>query len=520
MKIFCTASSDAYITDKIIENRLRAEDANTGQAGTLDLFKLYDETTLMGTGSQNEISRILVKFDLAKVAGLMSSKLDIRDASFSAKIKMFDVLSGHGAPANFTVAAYPLSAPFDEGLGKDLSSFSDLGAVNFLTSSIVNSQAKVWNLSGSNKPGHFDHTLGKDHASMDTFDIIGSGTFDPTAGIQNLYGTQYFKEGTEDLEIDVTLAVSATLAGVINNNGFRIGFHGTDDTDQKTRFVKRFGSRHSANPLIRPRLEISFDDSVRDDRGNLIFDAQNTLFLQNFQRSVRANLKSGSNDVTGDNSVRVKLSKGSYSKTFLASQYKNGSDDSAVLGLYSGDFTIFSNDNSEYERGKTLQSLIDKEKKVTFDEYWYSLDESFGYHTGSVTVYKEGVKEDQANEDFDVYAINCKTEYDKAAISRIRLFCLGREKEKISPVKKPVSKKSDILETVYYRVKDADSHLVLLEFGESDNSTRVSTDAQGLYFDFHFDVLPPGRAYFFEYLIVENDSKKVIPDKRTRFTVV
>ena len=41
-----TASKDAYITNKIINNSFRATDANVGQAGTLDLFKLYDETTL------------------------------------------------------------------------------------------------------------------------------------------------------------------------------------------------------------------------------------------------------------------------------------------------------------------------------------------------------------------------------------------------------------------------------------------------------------------------------------------
>ena len=38
-----TASKDTYITNKIINNSFRATDANLGSAGTLDLFKLYDE---------------------------------------------------------------------------------------------------------------------------------------------------------------------------------------------------------------------------------------------------------------------------------------------------------------------------------------------------------------------------------------------------------------------------------------------------------------------------------------------
>ncbi len=40
-----TASADTYITNKIINNNYRATDANVGMAATLDLFKLYDEST-------------------------------------------------------------------------------------------------------------------------------------------------------------------------------------------------------------------------------------------------------------------------------------------------------------------------------------------------------------------------------------------------------------------------------------------------------------------------------------------
>ena len=38
-----SASKDTYITNKIVNNKFRATDANLGQAGTLDLFKLYAE---------------------------------------------------------------------------------------------------------------------------------------------------------------------------------------------------------------------------------------------------------------------------------------------------------------------------------------------------------------------------------------------------------------------------------------------------------------------------------------------
>ena len=40
-------TKDAYITNKIV-GQLRVTDANVGQAGTIDLFKLYDENTIAG----------------------------------------------------------------------------------------------------------------------------------------------------------------------------------------------------------------------------------------------------------------------------------------------------------------------------------------------------------------------------------------------------------------------------------------------------------------------------------------
>ena len=79
MKIFCTASSDTYITDKIIEGRFRAEDANVGRAATLDLFKLWGETTLNGSGSLNEISRLITsRYTISLPLRWTSIRLDSR----------------------------------------------------------------------------------------------------------------------------------------------------------------------------------------------------------------------------------------------------------------------------------------------------------------------------------------------------------------------------------------------------------------------------------------------------------
>jgi len=65
-----TASRDTYVTNKIVRNNFRATDGNVGQAGTLDLFKLYAESTLSGSTNPSEVSRILIKFDDVRVLKL------------------------------------------------------------------------------------------------------------------------------------------------------------------------------------------------------------------------------------------------------------------------------------------------------------------------------------------------------------------------------------------------------------------------------------------------------------------
>jgi hypothetical protein len=508
MKIFCTASSDLYITDKIINEKIRATDANTGKAGTLDLFKLYDETELTGSDSQNEISRLLVKFDLTKPRDLIRKNLDVRHKSFSAKIKLFDIRSGHATPSRFSVVAYPLSRSFEEGIGRNISEFSDLGVSNFFTSSIQNGSPVAWAVSGAN---------GKGGLNTGNIDLIESGTIG--GEVFQFGSSQFFESGNEDLSIDVTTAISGTLMGHVPDLGFRISFSGSDESDKKTRFVKRFASRHSSNPLLRPRLEISYDDSVKDDRSEFYFDNFGTVFLRNSKGSSFSNLKAGGSQITGDDALKIKIRKGKYSKVFNASQVKVGSYDSLATGIYSASFSVSSEDSTEYERGKSLASLIAKEKEVVFEEFWFSNDGTKGFYTGSLTLKSEKAQASVFGDDIEVFSTNCRSSYFTTDSDKIRLFGLNRTEDQNKPRKKSIKRRSEVFEKVYYRVIDADSLDVIFDFGESDNSTRVSTDDEGMYFNFHMDVLHPGRSYVFEYLIIQGNHRRISRDSKSRFTV-
>ena len=104
-----TASKDTYITNKIINNDFRATDANVGRAGTLDLFKLFDESDISGESNPKELTRVLIKFDLNPLRQLTGSTLDYTDPSFKCNVKMFDVMGGQTLPSNFKLILVPLS---------------------------------------------------------------------------------------------------------------------------------------------------------------------------------------------------------------------------------------------------------------------------------------------------------------------------------------------------------------------------------------------------------------------------
>jgi hypothetical protein len=512
MKLISSCSKDTYITDKIV-NDTYSSTSNVGKAATLDLFKLYSETEYRGTGSQHEVSRILVKFDLSGPKKMLTTKFGSLPPNFSAKIKLFDISSGHSSPSNFTVSAMPLSQAFDEGIGKDLSSFSDIGVSNFLTASVTSAGVvNLWYSSGANASGDAGANL----------DVIKRANLSDSNGMSNIYGTMLFKKGTEDLIIDVTRAISGTLANQISDHGFRISFDGTNDTDKKSRFVKRFASRHVSNPHLRPVLEVSFDDSLIDNHESFFFNTTGSLFISNKIGSSFSNFRSGnlSVPVQGSKCMNLKLKSGRYSKTFPVSQHSASLLGTPFAGIYSCSFALPGHINSDYNSSTTIQSKLDKDGYLDFTTYWTSLDGSVVFHTGSVRIKKGSVNQSPTdNSSLDIYSTNTKSEYSISDEDRIRVFCLDHKKQSRAS-KLPTGIKSVVMDKVYYRIVDADTGKVAMDFGEDDNSTRLSTDSFGMYFDFVFNSLPIKRSYTIEYLVVTAGTRQKIKDSRARFLVV
>ena len=210
MYLVFTASKDTYITNKIVTSTSRATDANLGGASTVDIFKLYDENTISGESKPNELSRGLIKFNLQDVSASLKDKVDFSHSSFKAVLKMHDVQGNQVAPANFNLALFPLSKSFDEGKGKDVASLGYLDRANWITASYTTDNI-VWNSAGAFASGGLNAS---------NIDLIESGSIG--GSITYFVKSQQFTIGNEDLFMDVTNIVSASMVGIFNLL-FRVG---------------------------------------------------------------------------------------------------------------------------------------------------------------------------------------------------------------------------------------------------------------------------------------------------------
>ena len=91
-------------------------------------------------------------------------------------------------------------------------------------------------------------------------------------------------------------------------------------------------------------------------------------------------------EISGENCMLVKLQTGSFQKIVTASQHSYPGGSLFSTGIYSASFTIDSFGSSSVDDNNTLEDFIRDSGSVTFTTFWQSIDETVGYHTGSLRV--------------------------------------------------------------------------------------------------------------------------------------
>jgi hypothetical protein len=451
-----------------------------------------------------ELSRLLMHFNLQPLKELIDQgSLNPNKSSFNCSFKLFDVYGGQTTPSNFDISLFPLSRSFDEGSGRDVVYYSDYDVSNFNSASIDG----AWLVSGCGYGG----------GAEEVCDYI---TASALLGGSSLEASQHFISGEEDLTVNVTTIVSATLAGILPDSGFRLSLKSSQENDQYSYFVKRFASRTAYDATKHPKIVVRYDDSIQDDSQILRFDSSSTVFLRNYNFGEPSNILSGSSltQITGSNSLLLRLDttlsngSGSYSLYFTASQHTDGLNYSQ--GVYSASFVIPQSDS-------VLNEELIKSGSVVFTPTWQSLDNSIEYFTGNkITAYPPERSSNLVNlKNYVITAagLNVLQKTDEVVFTRINIFDYSSPHIKLT--KRPIDLPGIIVKKAYYQIRDILTNQAVIPFDDVYNSTKLSSDASGMYFFLDTSNLIPERSYVVDIMLNLGGTKRIFNSVSHAFNV-
>ncbi len=519
-------SKDTYITSKVISKQY-SYNSNVGQAATFDLYSLFDESYAydasgsLVTSSVREHSRALIQFDYAKVTELDTDyHLDLSSSNYTCSLRMFDVYGGQTTPSNFTLELLPLAKDWLEGRGFDVVAYQHVDISNWLSASLQGSSPVTWSLPGASAAGSIGDPVGE-------VDVYVSGNLG--SGNQYLGKNVFFARGDEEFSCDVTDLVQASISGAFTNNGFRIAFTSEEEEDDKTYFVKRFGTRHVQNKDLEPRLDITTTaDIIRSDKGRAGFTPiTQSFFLFNQTDNGYSNYVNGGGEVVGPNSIGLILhhskqvpitattfsiphqmtisyqtkSLATYTASFTGSQYTVGTKE--VPGIYNVNFVLDPYQDSTlaaYLSGSFNQTII-------FDADWTNISNGQILHTEKIIFNGYlGMGNVTPNKNYVLNIFNLQSVYSKQAngSQRFKVYIQNNDTEQVA-YRYPERISSIAVPGMKYRVIRAYQNVEYIPFCDA---TELSYDENGMFFDLYLDDFDSGYVYQIEFVVPSGNGSR------------
>ena len=91
--------------------------------------------------------------------------------------------------------------------------------------------------------------------------------------------------------------------------------------------------------------------------------------------------------------------------------------------------------------------------------------------------------------------------------------------EKVKASKLPLYRVSEIVTQAHYRIRDAYSDEIIIPFDTVDNSTLMSTDSEGMYFDIYTNDFSMGRVYTIDVLFNRTNRDQIFLDAGGTFRI-
>jgi len=301
---------------------------------------------------------------------------------------------------SFNLDLFNVTEDWDEGSGYDFayadhSGFMYVDVVN----GPINLQASNWYYRQTDVPW-----------------TVSGGSY--VSGVTEIFGTQRFENGSEDVNIDITDYVNGQLgiSGVTGYTGttYGLGLKFPDSLEELKTIYRQAVGFHAkeTNTFYEPYIETVIDDAIRDDRNYFFLDKENSLYLYmnigNYPQNVTVNSVEIYDhdghlvDVLSGSSIS-QMRKGIYKVTFSldSSEYPD-----AVLFTDKWNITV----DGKIKEYENQFYLISDEKYYTFDLsnqlelgnysfYFWGLNQQENVVAGDIRKIRLTVKELYPNQD-------------------------------------------------------------------------------------------------------------------------
>ena len=246
---------------------------------------------------------------------------------------------------------------------------------------------------------------------------------------------------------------------------------------------------------MRPKLVATWEDHYLDDRLDFEADQGNELFIKNYVQ--------GNPDDLSGSSLKAKLTYGSYSTEVNFAKHSLAGI--PQTGLYKSNAITFASDASSDVSANLIAS-----GSLLLQEEW-TVD-TVTVYTGSLRLKRPLAVSSGVPTDYRFSILGLKSTYTIDDEPIVRLFVRDKTLANES-VRIPIQLPSQIIQKVYFQIKDTNSQQILIPFSDviavPDESTRVSADGEGMFFKFPASVLPRGRTYTIDIAYYDRGERRV-----------
>ena len=169
---------------------------------------------------------------------------------------------------------------------------------------------------------------------------------------------------------------------------------------------------------------------------------------------------------------------------------------------------------------ENLINHVNASGSIDFTTVWLDIERNNFYHSGSFTINNNNVSSFSNSTNRLVISVtNLRKTYYRDSNSRFRVFVENVDKE-IAYVKKPIERKSDLYYNMRYGIIDVDTGKYIIPFDKNNNSTLLSVDSDGMYFDLDMNSLPAKRVYKIVFLLEDQGEERIFTETASVFRVV